>query len=129
MHSRKCSSHFSIESFELTPSRPSSETTPSVDELSISGGEELLAEFVSAAKKGSVKALISVGGVSTPCFDRPHNDLLKWAGSRFFSTAVGSAANRTAFVETITNLVEKHKLDGVDFEWVLCFANCSRSRP
>ncbi|KAF9650142.1 chitinase [Thelephora ganbajun] len=78
------------------------ETTPSVDELSISGGEELLAKFVSAAKKHKVKALISIGG---------------WTGSRFFSTAVGSAANRTAFVKTITNLVKKHKLDGIDFDW------------
>ena len=41
-----------------------SETTPSSDELSISGGEELLAKFVSAAKGNGVKALISVGGVS-----------------------------------------------------------------
>jgi len=44
--------------------RPSSETTSSVDELSISGGEELLVKFVSAAKKNNVKALISIGGVS-----------------------------------------------------------------
>jgi len=41
---------------------------------------------------------------------------LKWTGSRFFSSAFDSAANRTAFVKTITNLVKKHKLDGVDFE-------------
>ena len=41
-----------------------SETTPSPDELSISGGEELLSQFVSAAKENGVKALISIGGVS-----------------------------------------------------------------
>ena len=48
----------------VDPFRPHSETTPSSDELSISGGEELLAKFVSAAKGNGVKALISVGGVS-----------------------------------------------------------------
>lgn len=51
--------------------------------------------------KQSVKALISVGG---------------WTGSRFFSTSVGDAANRTAFVEEIVGVVDKYGLDGVDFE-------------
>lgn len=46
----------------------------------------------------------------------PWNDRLKWTGSQFFSTNFGSAANRTAFVDTITNLVNKHNLDGIDFE-------------
>ena len=41
-----------------------SETTSSVEELSISGGEDLLDKFVSAAKANGVKALISIGGVS-----------------------------------------------------------------
>lgn len=65
-----------------------------------------------------MKALISIGGVSNrlKSLERPHNNELKWTGSRFFSVAVGSEANRTAFVNTITNLAEKYKLDGVDFE-------------
>ena len=50
------------------------------------------------------------------CLNRPWNDRLKWTGSQFFSTDFGSAANRTAFVDTITNLVNKHNLDGIDFE-------------
>lgn len=45
----------------------------------------------------------------------------------FFSPAVGSAANRTAFVQTITNLGEKHKLNGIDFERVLCQSSVSSS--
>lgn len=52
----------------------------------------------------NVKALVSLGG---------------WTGSLFFSTSVGSAENRTAFVNTITQLVDEYDLDGVDFEYVL----------
>jgi len=37
---------------------------PSAAELSILGGEDLLAEFASTAKRNNVKALITVGGVS-----------------------------------------------------------------
>lgn len=48
-----------------------------------------------------MKPLISVGG---------------WTGSRFFSTAVATPANRTAFVKTIVDFVVKYQLDGVDFE-------------
>ena len=48
-----------------------------------------------------VKTLLSVGG---------------WNGSRYFSTSIGSAANRTAFVQNVLALVQKYKLDGVDFE-------------
>ena len=52
------------------------------------------------------KAFVTVGG---------------WTGSQYFSTAVGSAENRTAFVKTMTNLVEQYDLDGVDFECVYQF--------
>lgn len=46
-------------------------------------------------------ALVSIGG---------------WTGSQYYSTAVGSAENRTAFVKTVIGLVSKYELDGVDFE-------------
>ena len=39
-----------------------------------------------------------------------------WTGSRYFSTAVGSAENRTAFAQAILNFVDEYKLDGVDIE-------------
>lgn len=80
-----------------------------------------LPDFVAAAKKNvwptmylpanaqkqlltiaqNVKALVSIGG---------------WTGSRHFSTSVGSATNRTAFVKTVTDMVKQYDLDGVDFE-------------
>ena len=69
----RVSFHLLSEIFGVDPFRLSSETTPSVDKLSISGGEDLLAKFVSTAKGNKVKALISIGGVSdwtcTSCFD------------------------------------------------------------
>jgi hypothetical protein len=51
----------------------------------------------------NVAALVSIGG---------------WTGSRFFSSALGSAANRTAFVQTVTTFAAKYQLDGLDFEYV-----------
>ncbi|KAI0317778.1 chitinase [Amylostereum chailletii] len=79
------------------------ETAPSVTELSLNGSNPaLLPEFVSTAKKNGVKALISIGG---------------WTGGLYFSTNVGSAENRTAFVKTVTDFVTNYSLDGVDFDW------------
>jgi chitinase len=49
-----------------------------------------------------VSASISVGG---------------WTGSRYFSTAVATPANRSAFVKTLSTFVQKHKFDGIDFDW------------
>jgi len=40
-----------------------------------------------------------------------------WTGSQYYSTNVGSAANRTAFVKTVLNLVSTYNLDGIDFDW------------
>lgn len=78
------------------------ETSPNVHELSLENSNpEVLPAFVKAAHKHGVKALISVGG---------------WTGSRFFSTAVADAKNRTAFVNTIVKFALKYNLDGVDFE-------------
>ncbi|KAL0578488.1 hypothetical protein V5O48_003481 [Marasmius crinis-equi] len=55
-----------------------------------------------AAKEHGVHASVSLGG---------------WAGSRFFSTAVGSAENRTAFVKIVTDFAVEHDLDGLDLDW------------
>ena len=51
----------------------------------------------------NVTAILSVGG---------------WGGSRFFSSAVATDANRTAFVKAILNEVGKYKLDGIEIECV-----------
>ena len=48
-----------------------------------------------------VYALLSVGG---------------WGGSRFFSSAVATDANRTAFAQAIMNVVTQYNLDGIEIE-------------
>ncbi|KAF8169494.1 chitinase [Pholiota molesta] len=79
------------------------ETTPDVHTLNLSGSDpSLLPQFVSEAHNNGVKALVSIGG---------------WTGSRFFSTHVGSAQNRTAFVKTVTTFAQTYALDGLDFDW------------
>lgn len=78
-------------------------TTPDVNVIGLDVSDELrLPDFVSMAHEHNVKAILSVGG---------------WTGSRFFSPAVGSARNRTAFVRTLSRLVEQYNLDGIDFDW------------
>jgi len=62
----------------------------------------LLPTFVEEAHNHYVDALVSIGG---------------WTGSIYFSTAVGSAKNRTAFVKAVVGLAQKYKLDGIDFDW------------
>ncbi|KAK8132287.1 hypothetical protein PG999_000460 [Apiospora kogelbergensis] len=69
--------------------------------LTLSAPDQIPA-FVSAAKAKGVKAMISIGG---------------WTGSRYFSSMIGSAENRTAFVKTCVDLVNKYSLDGLDFDW------------
>ncbi|KAH6914418.1 endochitinase [Coprinopsis sp. MPI-PUGE-AT-0042] len=61
-----------------------------------------LREFVRLAKRNNVVASLSVGG---------------WGGSRYFSYAVGSERNRTAFVGAILDLAKEYELDGIDFDW------------
>ncbi|KAK2042639.1 family 18 glycosyl hydrolase [Colletotrichum somersetense] len=58
--------------------------------------------FVAAAKAHNVKALISMGG---------------WGGSMYFSSAIATPENRTAFVKTALDLVAQYDLDGLDFDW------------
>ncbi|KAG7097637.1 hypothetical protein E1B28_004969 [Marasmius oreades] len=77
-------------------------TTPeggvSLDDVS----KQVLPKFVSSAKANNVHALLSIGG---------------WTGSQYFSSAVATAENRTAFVKTIVDLVNQYQLDGIDFDW------------
>lgn len=53
---------------------------------------------------------ISIQGVAA------HISVGGWGGSRFFSSNVATAANRTAFAETIINFVKQYELDGVNIE-------------
>jgi chitinase len=48
-----------------------------------------------------VFAMLSIGG---------------WTGSRFFSSAVATEANRTAFAKAVMAAVSQYNLDGVEFE-------------
>ncbi|KAI3604579.1 glycoside hydrolase family 18 protein [Moniliophthora roreri] len=78
-------------------------TTPDVTRLSLEASdEELLPRFVQAAHQNNVKATLSIGG---------------WTGSRYFSTNVGSAQNRSELVKTAVDVVKKYGLDGLDFDW------------
>lgn len=48
-----------------------------------------------------IQAILSIGG---------------WTGSQYFSTAVATDANRTAFAQAVMALVSQYNLDGVEFE-------------
>ncbi|KAJ8473778.1 hypothetical protein ONZ51_g7655 [Trametes cubensis] len=78
-------------------------TTPDVNTVSLEASdEELLPKFVDLAHQNNVKAMLTIGG---------------WTGSQYFSSAVATDANRTAFVNTVLGLVSKYNLDGLDFDW------------
>ncbi|QRV85311.1 chitinase [Ceratobasidium sp. AG-Ba] len=74
-------------------------TTPDVNVVNITD-PDVFKDFVSTAHANATA--ISVGG---------------WTGSQYFSSAVATAENRTAFVKTLTNLVQENNLDGLDFDW------------
>jgi chitinase len=48
-----------------------------------------------------------------------------WGGSQYFSSAVATAANRTAFAQTVMKAVSQYKLDGIEFEYA-CFRDFLR---
>ncbi|KAJ6469486.1 glycoside hydrolase family 18 protein [Mycena sanguinolenta] len=78
-------------------------TTPDVSTIALDDvSAQALPQFVSAAQSNGVTALLSIGG---------------WTGSQYYSTAVATAENRTAFVNTVLDLVSKYNLDGLDFDW------------
>ncbi|KZT10932.1 glycoside hydrolase family 18 protein [Laetiporus sulphureus 93-53] len=77
--------------------------TSSVSNVSLSGSNpDLLPQFVSMAHENDVKAMVSIGG---------------WDGSVHYSPSVGSEANITTFVETLSNFIDTYNLDGLDFDW------------
>jgi len=61
-----------------------------------------LSSMVTAAHAAGVKALISVGG---------------GGGGGGFAGIVASAANRTAFVNSMISFTNQYNLDGVDIDW------------
>lgn len=102
-------------------------TTPNPAVISVVESDAiLLPQFVDAAHKNVSSTLLFEGVI----VNRLHIDqkvkaklsIGGWTGSRWFSSNVGSAPNRTAFVKSVTGLVRKYKLDGVDFEYVDFFS-------
>lgn len=63
-----------------------------------------LPPFLTQVVFQSVIAMLSIGG---------------WTGSRYFSSAVATDANRTAFAEAIVDVVSEYQLDGIEFEYAL----------
>lgn len=79
------------------------ETQPDPANLTVYPADDpILRRVVQLGHEVGTNIVITVGG---------------WTGSRYFSTAVGSAANRTKFINAITDIVTKYDLDGVDFDW------------
>ncbi|KAI0252958.1 glycoside hydrolase [Lactifluus subvellereus] len=78
-------------------------TTSDVNTIGLSSSDEvLLPEFVSATKLHNVHPILSIGG---------------WTGSRFFSSAVATKANRTAFARAVMGVVSRFDLHGIEFDW------------
>ncbi|KDR72562.1 hypothetical protein GALMADRAFT_73528 [Galerina marginata CBS 339.88] len=78
-------------------------TTPDASVIALdSESAALLPTFVTEAHNNGVNALLSIGG---------------WTGSIYYSTAVGSADNRTTFVKAVVGIASQYGLDGIDFDW------------
>ncbi|KDQ55695.1 glycoside hydrolase family 18 protein [Jaapia argillacea MUCL 33604] len=78
-------------------------TTTDINTLDLGpSGDQYLNELVGNGHKHGVQVAVAIGG---------------WTGSRYFSDHVSTAAKRTEFVHTVINLVNKYKLDGIDFDW------------
>ncbi|KAG2135821.1 glycoside hydrolase family 18 protein [Suillus clintonianus] len=79
------------------------EPTQNISTLSLAGSDgEMLPQFVTTAHANDVEAHIAVGG---------------WTGSVWFSSHLSTAANRTAFVQTVADFALQYNLDGVQFDW------------
>ncbi|KIP07396.1 glycoside hydrolase family 18 protein [Phlebiopsis gigantea 11061_1 CR5-6] len=78
-------------------------TTPDPSVILLQDSDkDILRNLVEMAHQNNVAALLTVGG---------------WTGSRYFSTAVGSAENRTQFARALLDMVDKYNLDGIDIDW------------
>ncbi|KAI0253573.1 glycoside hydrolase family 18 protein [Lactifluus subvellereus] len=78
-------------------------TTPDSSVIGLQDSDkQLLPQFVQTAQKNHVYAILSIGG---------------WTGSRYFSSAVATDANRTAFAQAVMKVVSEYKLDGIEFDW------------
>ncbi|KIK70248.1 glycoside hydrolase family 18 protein [Collybiopsis luxurians FD-317 M1] len=78
-------------------------TTSDVNTVALdSVSQQALPQFVSQAKTNNVSSILSIGG---------------WSGSMYFSNAMATSQNRSAFVKTVTGLVDQYGVDGIEFDW------------
>ena len=94
-------------------------TTPDSSVIGLQDSDtQLLPQFVQTAQKNvspslfppltllkicqNVHAILSIGG---------------WTGSRYFSSAVATDVNRTAFAQAVMKVVSEYNLDGIEFEY------------
>jgi len=78
-------------------------TTPGISDLAVAQEDDAtLRQLVKYGHGNKTSVTVSIGG---------------WTGSRYFSSAVATAANRTAFISAINKIVKDYDLDGVDIDW------------
>jgi len=78
-------------------------TTPQISDLAVAQEDDpTLRKLVQLGHANKKSVTLSIGG---------------WTGSRYFSTAVATSQNRTAFANAIKKIVTEYDLDGVDIDW------------
>ncbi|KAF9069510.1 chitinase [Rhodocollybia butyracea] len=71
-------------------------TTPDVNTVALDSiSQQALPEF-------NVTTILSIGG---------------WSGSMYFSNAMATAQNRSAFVQTVVDIANQYDVDGIEFDW------------
>ncbi|KAM0756165.1 glycoside hydrolase [Meredithblackwellia eburnea MCA 4105] len=78
-------------------------TTPQINAISLAGiYEPNIYQFVKLAHGNGTKVSMTVGG---------------YTGSQYFSSAVGSARNRTLFAKCLISAMNKYDFDGITIDW------------
>ena len=93
-------------------------TTPNITTLGLVDSDlKLLPQFVSYAHQ-HVKSIRSSSYFVLKCFQNvvPMLSIGGFTGSRWFSSHIRTPSNRTRFVKTVTDVVQRYNLDGLDFE-------------
>jgi chitinase len=98
-------------------------TTPNASVIYLKDSDKkLLPQFVKAAHQniGSFSAPYAMHFSEHIYITCRCNTFYRWLDhSQYFSTAMGSAANGTAFVHAVLSLVKTYDLDGIGFEYAI----------
>ncbi|KAJ8509393.1 hypothetical protein ONZ45_g8433 [Pleurotus djamor] len=96
-------------------------TTPDPSVISLDDvSQRMLPQMVSAARANVGTPFRSFPSLSSDGFLQgvsPSLSIGGWTGSIYFSPAVATPQNRTAFVKAIVELATQYELDGIDFDW------------